>query len=274
MGIASIAATAIALLVLGIFLIVMLNIQLSLEEVESNLEIVVWMDVEADHSSAADVESRINNLPEVAELEFIPKEEGMRELSAYFGSADDELLEKVGGENPLPDYFVVSVSDPHFVEETALEIKTFSAVEKVDYGQSYLEDILYLLNWVRLIGISIILLLLFAVLFLIANTIRLTIFARKNEIKVMKNVGAADWFIRWPFLLEGMVLGFMGSVVAAGILYIGYLLFIDKIALYITFLPLMTDAVLLRNIALAMIVLGTALGGLASYLSLGRYLRV
>jgi cell division transport system permease protein len=182
-------------------------------------------------------------------------------------------LETLGGENPLPDYLVVKVSNSGFVKKTASKINNLPNINSVDYGQDYLDKLLNLLYWGRLIGGGVVILFLISVIFLIANTIRLTIYARSKEIQIMKFVGATNWFIRWPFLIEGMVLGLMGSLIAAAVISVSYIVLIDKIAQYVSFIPLIKDTAVLYVVGLIMICLGSMLGGFASFLSLGKHLR-
>ncbi len=274
MGLASVATTAIALFILGVFILAMLNVQMISKNIESNLEIVVWLESESDKTEVEDIKTYIINISDVTQVKYTPKEEGLKYLNSnYFGSETD-LLETLGGDNPLPDYLVVKVSNSEFVKKVASQINRLPYVDYVDYGQEYLDKLLNLLYWGRLIGTGIVILFLISVIFLIANTIRLTIYARSKEIQIMKFVGATNWFIRWPFLMEGMVLGFAGSLFAAAVLCVSYILIVDNVAQYVNFIPLIKDNMVLYFIGLVMIGLGTILGGFASFLSLGKYLRI
>lgn len=272
MGAASVLTTAIALLIFGVFALVMMNVNLISGHVESTLEIVVWLESDVDKETAENVGTYLQNLSQVSQVRYVPKEEGLEQLNKELGGNHD-LLWSLGGENPLPDFYVVKVTDPELVRSIAQRIANLPPVEKVDYGQDYLDKVLSLLYWVKMIGIGMTFLLGAAAVFLIGNTVRITVYARANEISIMKYIGATNWFVRWPFLLEGMFLGAIGAAIAAALVYFGYNVLVEQISPAITFIPIIQDKKLLLDISGALVVMGTLLGGIASYLSLGRYLR-
>jgi len=144
----------------------------------------------------------------------------------------------------------------------------------VRYGQGLVEKLLSLTHWLRTAGLVIIAAIALAAIFLIATTIRLTVFARRREIGIMKLVGATNWYIRWPFFLEGMMIGFLGAAVAVAAIHIFYGKLTQNIALTISFLPVMKDTAVLYDIYKNLIIMGTALGALGSAISLRRFLKV
>ncbi|MEW6621877.1 MAG: permease-like cell division protein FtsX [Bacillota bacterium] len=272
MGTASVLTTAIALLIFGVFVLGMMNINLISGHVESTLEIIVWLQDDADEETVQNVGTYLRNLSQITQVRHVSKEEGLAMLNKEFGSGYD-LLWTLGGENPLPDFYVVKVNNPELVRAIAQRIANLPPVEKVDYGQDYLDKVLSLLYWIRMVGLGAVGLLAAASVFLIGNTVRLTVYARSNEISIMKYLGATNWFVRWPFLIEGMFLGTIGSFIAATFLYFGYNVLIQHLAPAISFVPLIQDKELLMQISGMLVVAGALLGGLASFISLGRYLR-
>jgi len=272
MGAASILTTAIALLILGIFVLAMMNANLISGHIESNLEIIVWIEADASYETIETIGVYLQSLPQVTHVRHVPKEEGLDMLDMTVGGEQDLRL-TLGGENPLPDFYVVRVDNPELVRTTAQRIATNANVESVVYGQDYLDYVLSILYWIRVIGIGMTSLLAAAAVFLIGNTVRLTVYARSDEIKIMKCIGATNWFVRWPFLIEGMFLGAIGAGIAAASVYFGYTVLVGNIAPAVSFIPLIQDSELLLRIAGALVIIGTLLGGIASYLSLGRYLR-
>jgi len=272
MGAASVLTTAIALLILGIFVLAMMNANLISGYVESNLEIIVWIEADASYETIENIGTYLQSLTQVTHVRHVTKEEGLDMLDMTFGDGHDLRL-TLGGENPLQDFYVVRVNDPELVRATAQRIAATANVESVVYGQDYLDYVLSILYWIRMIGIGMTALLATAAVFLIGNTVRLTVYARSNEITIMKYIGATNWFVRWPFLIEGMFLGAIGAGIAAVSVYFGYTALVGNIAPAISFIPLIQDRELLLKIAGSMVIIGTLLGGIASYLSLGRYLR-
>jgi cell division transport system permease protein len=136
------------------------------------------------------------------------------------------------------------------------------------------EKLFALTNWVRIIGLILIVFLAVSAIFLIATTTRLTFFARRKEINIMKYVGATDWFVRWPFLLEGVILGGIGALLTVGILYLSYGMLTVKLQQTITFLPLVTDSNDMLTIYGVLLGLGVLLGAIGSSISMRKYLRV
>ena len=147
-------------------------------------------------------------------------------------------------------------------------------VQEAKYGQDVIEHLFAITRLIRIFGLVLMVLLAGATLFIISNTIRLTVFARRKEIAIMKYVGATDWFIRWPFLLEGMVLGFVGGVIAAVALRSFYAAMAAKITDTLTFFPLMPQYPSMNYITVALLLAGMAIGALGSALSLKRFLKV
>ena len=147
-------------------------------------------------------------------------------------------------------------------------------VQEAKYGQDVIEHLFAITRLIRIFGLVLMVLLAGATLFIISNTIRLTVFARRKEIAIMKYVGATDWFLRWPFLLEGMVLGFVGGVIAAVALRSFYAAMAAKITDTLTFFPRMPQYPSMNYITVALLLTGMAIGALDSALSLKRFLRV
>jgi len=194
-------------------------------------------------------------------------------LKSQFGEKGG-LLEALAGQNPLPDSFTVKTNTADDVVPVAQSIENTGLFEKVRYGQGVVEKLFALINWVRLLGVGIMALLALAAVVLVAITIRLTVYARREEIMIMKYVGATDWFIRWPFFLEGVFLGLIGSLAAVVVLFWSYLSILKDISISLAFIRLISEPDLLWRISMAMVLAGTSLGALGSTISLRRFLKV
>ena len=147
-------------------------------------------------------------------------------------------------------------------------------VETAKFGQEVVEHLFQLTKILRFGGIALVIFLAMATLFIISNTIRLTVFARRKEVVIMKYVGATDWFIRWPFLLEGMTLGFFGAVVASILINGIYTALLESIHATLAFLPLLPASPLIMYVTIFLLVTGTGIGALGSFISLRKFLRV
>jgi len=273
MSVASVATVAISLIVLGAFVLLIANTNYIAQKVESDVEIAVFLLVDTPEEEVNAVGEGIRAIPGVAEVELIPKEEGLQQLSRQFGREHD-LIRALGGKNPLPDYYIVKAENPKKVPSIAEAIETMPNVEKVNYGQGVVEKLFSLARWIRVGGIITIGLLAVCTVFLIAITIRLTIFARKKEINIMKFVGATDWFIHWPFFIEGMFLGLLGSLMACVALYFSYIFLVEQITATFSFLPVLKDVSVLRKMLLIVLAVGPLVGALGSLLSLRKFLQV
>ena len=166
------------------------------------------------------------------------------------------------------------ITQPELVKTAAASIERYDGVESAKYGQDVMEHLFDMTRLIRIFGFSIMLVLALATLFIIANTIRLTVFARRKEIAIMKYVGATDWFIRWPFILEGMVMGLFGSIIAAIVLRFAYTGVVEAIYESLAFFPLIPTYPFINYVTFLVIISGMIIGATGSALSLKRFLKV
>jgi len=273
MSLAAVASVAISMFILGSFLLLTFNINYISANLKSNVEAAVFLPVEAPREVALEVQKQIEAIPGVVEVTLVPKEEGFKQISQQFGG-EEELLEATGGVNPLPDYLRVRVADPETIHSVAQTIQALPQVEKVNYGQEIVDRLFAVARLMRWLGSAIISILGLGTICLIVITIRLTVYSRWREISIMKYVGATDWFIRWPFLLEGLFLGLLGSGIAALLVYWGYNLLFNKLGSAFVFIPLLNDPGLLLRSSLSLVAGGAMVGALGSFFSIRRFLKV
>lgn len=271
MTFASISTVTISLLILGVFVLLNLNLEHWTKGMESQVEIRAFLYMETSDTEVTRLESRIKKLPEVADITFIPREQGLEELKRGFGE-QGYLLEGLEEENPLPHAFLIKTIDPQETPKVAQVIQQFEAVEKVRYGSGVVEKLFSITNTVRNIGLVLIIGLAFTAMFLIANTIKLTILSRKSEIEIMKLVGATNSFIRWPFFIEGSLLGLIGAVIPLGLLLFGYHYLVKYVDIaFITLIPL--DP-LWPKLTMLLLGIGVFIGMWGSLTSVRKFLRV
>lgn len=208
MTFASVSAVTVTLLLVGVFVMIMMNLNKVADDLERDVEVKIYVELTASEEDVAKLEEDIKNIPGVAELVYATKGEELKKLVMDFGS-DLELYEQ---ENPLHNVFYAKAVDPQETEAIAKEIDKLDNTFEVSYGEGKIERLFSVLNMGRNVGIVLILALLFTAMFLISNTIRITIVARRRDIEIMKLVGATNWFIRIPFILEGMWLGILGAI--------------------------------------------------------------
>ena len=273
MSFASISTVAVSLLVLGMFLMIFLNTNNLAQYLENQVQISVYMQDSATDKDLASVKDKLTKMPGVVKVTQVNKQQALERFKKRLGD-QEQLLNSLGKENPFPNSFEVQVDNPDRIKVLTPQIGQLPKVETAKFGQEVVEHLFQLTKILRLGGIVLVVFLAMATLFIISNTIRLTVFARRKEVIIMKYVGATDWFIRWPFLLEGMTLGFFGAVVAFVLINSIYASLLDRIHATLAFLPLLPTSPLLLYVDLFLLAAGTGIGALGSYISLRKFLRV
>jgi cell division transport system permease protein len=263
---------AISLAILGGFLLLAVNASQMITNIESNVEIGVFLE---DGADVAAIQQKLDNHTGLHSYSFVSKDEGLEDFSRSLG--DRVLLVGLEGENnPLPDLFRVRVQEAENVPAIAAEIAAYAGVELADYGEELVARLLKITGWVNTLFLVLSMLLALGAIFLIITTIRLSVLARQDEVGIMKYLGASNWFIRFPFLLEGMAMGWTGTVVAAaalGLVYFKLATSLQQEALTFFIQPV-TDTARLLPIFIGLLLLGTLMGGFGSFISVRRFLRV
>lgn len=273
MSFASVSTVALSLLILGIFLVMVLNLNNMASTLETQVQISVYLQDNMTDREMREVGTRITKLPGVIQVMFVSKDEALERFKERLGEQQG-ILAALGETNPLPNAFEVKVDKPERVKPVAEAIGQFKGVENAKFGQEVVEHLFNLTKMMRIFGLVLIIFLALAALFIISNTIRITVFARRREIAIMKYVGATDWFIRWPFLIEGMMLGISGAVIAVLLLTEIYSALTQQVYQSLAFLPLIPKYPFITNISMVLIVTGAVIGALGSSISLRKYIKV
>lgn len=273
MSFASIGTVAVSLFVLGVFLILVLNMNRMASTLESQVQISVYLQDDMKKQARIDLQSDIEKMQGIDTVKYVDKDEAKERLSERLGD-QKYLLDALGDKNPLPDAFEVTVKTPEMVETAAKAIERMDGVESAKYGQDVVEHLFDITRLMRIFGLVLMLLLAGATIFIISNTIRLTVFARRKEIAIMKYVGATDWFIRWPFLMEGIVLGCIGGILSAIALRSFYAAMAAKIYSTLAFFPLMPQYPFMNYVTVGIVLSGMVIGAIGSAFSLKRFLEV
>lgn len=273
MTFASIGTVAVSLFVLGVFMILVLNMNRLAGMLESQVQISVYLEDHLTDREKRQIGYDIESLQGIDSVTYVDRETAKERLKERLGD-QKYLLDALSEDNPLPDAFEVTVTTPSVVESAAGAIAAMQGVEEAKYGQDVVEHLFDITRLMRIFGFVLMGLLGGATLFIISNTIRLTVFARRKEIAIMKYVGATDWFIRWPFLLEGIVLGCIGGFIAAVALRSFYAAMAAKIYSTLAFFPLMPQYPFMNYVTAAILLAGIVIGAIGSVISLKRFLRV
>lgn len=273
MTLASIFTVVLSLFILGFFSIVILNLNKMADTLESQVQISVYLKDDLSQEEIDETKETLSKIEGLQDIKFTTREEAMENFKERLGD-QQFLLDALDDTNPLPNSFSLTVTSPQQVKTIADTAAALDSVESASYSQDVINHLFNLTHLIRLIGVALIILLTGAAIFIISNTIRLTVFARRKEIAIMKYVGATDWFIRWPFLLEGICLGFIGGGLATIFLYIVYNQVTQEIYEAMAFFPLIPQHPFIDYISLAILVAGIIIGALGSTISLKRFLKV
>ncbi len=276
MTFASISAVTVTLLLVGVFTIIMMNLNKVADDIEKDVEVKVLIEIIADPAEAKSAEAKlmkdIKNLPGVSEVVYSSKEQELDLLIESYGE-DLSLFEQ---SNPLNNVLYVKAKEPQQTVNVAKKIEKFDNVNDVKYGEEKVGKLFSFLNTSRNVGLVLILGLLFTAIFLISNTIRITIIARKDEIEIMKLVGATNSFVRIPFVIEGMWLGVLGSIVPMTIVSIVYVNIFKVLQPKLNgeLLQILDVTPLLYQVNALILVMGILIGVWGSFMSVRKFLKV
>lgn len=271
-SVASVGVVAVSLLILGSSLLLVINANNIAANLESSVEISVFLKDKITPDELQDLENDIADMPEATQVVFVSRQQALEEMRENFGEKR-EILAGLEEKNPLPDALRIKTATAQQVAPLAAQLEAFDQVDQVRYGQGVVEKLLAISKWVRTAGLITMVLLGVAAVFLIATTIRLSVYARRKEIGIMKFLGATNWFVRFPFVLEGMILGLTGSLLAVIVVYIGYISLIDNIQLSLPFMQLVTDRALIKPLMLGLLATGLAIGAAGSTISMRSFLK-
>jgi cell division transport system permease protein len=277
MSLASLSIVIASLIIFGIFLLLAMNINHNTRILSRQPEMQAFCDYELEEGKIEQIEKEIAKNERIQDYTKVTSEEAFIKFKESLGE-DGDVLE--GFEKDfLPVSFIIKVKDSVKSAEVVEELKKIDGIRKVSYSAQIVDFISRFTSWINLVSSILVIILLAVSVFIIANTIKLTVFARRREINIMKYIGATDWFIRWPFIIEGVIIGLVGAVAAFLIINYGYNALETKFNAEI--LGLGTDFLQLVSITSVRAQLlgyfgfvGVFVGALGSLISLRKYLRV
>jgi cell division transport system permease protein len=274
MTIAALVTVFLSIVVLGGVLVFVFTTDALLKEVEQKVEISVFLKTKPDptQDEITAMQSEITGWPEVKNCTFVSKEDALQRIKDWFKDKP-EVLEGLSG-NPLPASFEISLVDPQTVDTVAARFDGNPIVDEVKFGEEYADKLFAFTDKARNFMLGFIVLLGVVAILLISNTIRLSIFARKREVEIMKLVGATNWFIRWPFVIEGVTVGFLGALVAAVVVLVLNNYLAGQVRSTITFLTVPLDAVPYVLVTVILLGVGVVIGAAGSAIGLRRFLKV
>ena len=274
---AAITCSSITLVLVAVAMIISYNVKNITSELEQELTIVVYMKETGTEEHIEEMKKNLDTMKEsgnVADYKYKSKDEWKLEMKTYSDTFNTalEFLET----NPLLDSFMVTVKDVSHLKETTEEIRKYESVSSADYGEGMVENLVIAFDVIEKVTIIIVLALVLVTAFLIGNTIKLTIFSRKNEIEIMRLVGASNISIRLPFLFEGLFLGILGSIIPILVTIYGYVLLYDHFNgyLFTQIIQLAEPFNFILYVSGLLLIIGAIIGMLGSYRAVRKYLKI
>ena len=276
LSIASISCITITLLIVSISMVLSYNIENIAVLIKKDFSIVVFVENDATEEDITNIRNTIGNMDNIDSLVYVSKKQvadSWKESSEMFEAIIDSWDEN---ENPLADTFSVKVKDIEKIGKTAKEIKKIDKVGIVRYGEGIVEQLLSVLSVIEKFLIGIVLALVLVTVFLVSNTIKITIFSRRKEIEIMRLVGASNFNIKLPFIVEGLFLGFLGSLIPILVTIYGYNALYELVSLenISPFLQLVEPSPFIYIVSLVLLVMGTIVGMFGSAGSVKKYLKI
>jgi len=272
MSLASVGVVTVSLFVFGFFFVLTANLNYNTSTLRDQPEMQVFCIPELDETQVNQVEELIKNDTRIKEYQKVTKKEAFEKAEEILGNKSS-LLEGLD-EEFLPVSFIVKLNNSDQCEEVVKRFSSIQGIGNVRYSQKSIDFIKRVVNWVQIGSIFVLVMLMVISLFIISNTIKLTVFARRKEINIMKYIGATDWFIRWPFIFEGIIIGVIGGIISYFLVGLFYSVAVSKFSDGINLIKLIKLSQISLNLIAAFLLMGTIVGSLGSAISIRKYLRV
>lgn len=276
LSLASISCITITLIIVAIAIITSFNVQNFTKEIEKDLTIVVFLDNDTTEEEVEDIKHELSKTANVDSYAFQSKEEVKEQMKKESEVLDSVLENWDDKESPLKSTFQVKVEDVALIGKTADKIKKIDKVSVVRYGEGMVEKLVNSFSSIEKVTYGVVIALILVTVFLIINTIKLTIFSRKREISIMRLVGASNFTIKTPFIIEGMILGVIGSIIPIILTTYGYLAFYNHFNgyLYSELIKLIRPEPFIYTTSLIIVIIGIIVGMIGSASAVRKYLKV
>ena len=274
MSLASIFSITAMLLILGLFFVIMVNINMFTEAVKQDYDqIEVFLLDSTSQEETMNIMSQLKHCDGVTDVEYRSEDEALEIMKQRWGESG-YLLDTLG-ENPLPSSILITVDSLDHAGQVAEYAGTFDGVEDIQYYQETVEKLTKITDFLQIAALIVMAFLVVVSVVVVSNTVKLTVFARAREIRIMKYIGATNWFIRGPFLAEGILIGMMASAIATGLIALIYGKIVELIGaqvLAIVSCPLISVSYLTENMVIIFLALGMSIGAWGGIVSMRRFL--
>lgn len=277
-GLMSLASTIIviaSLVVLGLYLLFSMNINYVAKQLEEECEIQVWIEDTVKPGSAAmkDIENNLKSNENIKSVEFFSNEQALEDYREELGE-DSEYLEGFEEDNPLRDSYKITLENLKIADKTSQEVSKIDGVANVSDNRSSMNKLVNATNIIKHISFWFMMFLSAIAVFIISNTIKITLFARRRDINIMKYLGATDSFISWPFIVEGVAIGLAGAIISLVLVLVGYACFVAKNFVLFNTIEFCSMGQVFGPLLCWFVGIGVLLGAFGSAISIRRHLRV
>ena len=271
---AAILTVLITFFIFGTFTLLALNFNKSIEDIASQVEIRVYLTDDIKMVDQREIEVKLNEQTGVKAVTYESKDEAFLNLQHSLAENKGILEGYDLTNNPLPSSFIVTLEDPSYADSISKSVEKMSGVESIRNQKEQIEKISSFIKVVQIVGVGLFIVFIGVSVFLIMNTIKLTVYSRRREVGIMKFVGATDWFIRWPFVIEGIIIGTIGALVASLALFLAYSGIFKWIVSSMFIVNLVQPQFVLTTLLACFVGGGIAVGAVGSIFALRKFLVV
>ncbi|WP_459477512.1 permease-like cell division protein FtsX [Clostridium saccharoperbutylacetonicum] len=274
-SLASVITVTTTLFIMGVFILLMQNINIGIKNVESQVKIQVFLNDNITNKDQKSINQKLDNISGVKSFKFEDKSEALEKFNEQVSKNNSSLLNNYNSSNnPLPNSYIIELENPEMLQQVVSAIENMPGIESIGNDQKFTNKIITISKNVKWIGLALFILMVLVSIFLISNTIKLTIYSRQREIGIMKFVGATDWFIRWPLIIEGAIIGLLGAVCSNILVYYLYKLVFIKINENLLLINLLSPSYITQTLHWQLIFVGILIGSAGSSWSLIKFLKV
>ncbi|MDD3839765.1 MAG: permease-like cell division protein FtsX [Clostridia bacterium] len=271
---AAVVSVVAALFIVGTVLLTLMNVNNIVLNMESQVEITVFLEEEVSADTIQELRETLEDTKGVNEVKFESKEEALEKAKDWLKEKEDLLEGFAGDKNPLPNSFILKIDKPEYASRISKSIENKPGVDKVKFGEQIVKTLSKLARITRWAGLVITIVLTVIALVIISNTIKLALMSRIKEIQIMKYVGATDWFIRWPFILEGLLIGIISTIISTLLISFAYNYAVSRFGSMVGMINMLRLEDVIRDIFCSFLVVGCAIGTIGSVLSIRKYMKV
>lgn len=274
MSVASVFIVVASLLILGIYLIFSMNINYIGEQLKSQYEITAFIHTEVGEDAIEGIKTKVESIGTVNTVDIVTPKQALAEYREQLGD-NARILDGLDDDNPLRYSLKITMKDINAADSITVQVQNIEGVDYVRNSKDAMESMVSITNTIKQASLILMILLSIVAIFIISNAIRMTVFARRREIGISKFLGATDWFIRWPFIIEGIVMGVVGALIALLLIIPGYNFIYSALSTWANgIMQFYQTTYVVKELSMWFVGIGAMLGAFGSGISLGRYLKV